>query len=142
MTGVSPFAIHHPGTTLQYLMRVTNWISWLVSGGQDSSFATSIVSKPEWYLDVDAVVLILIQTAALIAVSVTIARRWGGRSLPRLFGRPFFVLIGPEFNLFLVGPVSLSFALSFLAIALAVKIISENAPTFTSILLAQFSFVG
>ena len=91
MTGVSPFAIHHPGTTLQYLMRVTNWISWLVSGGQDSSFATSIVSKPEWYLDVDAVVLILIQTAALIAVSVTIARRWGGVAASLAFSGGLFL---------------------------------------------------
>ena len=78
MTGAAPFAIHHPGTTLQYLMGVTNWISWLVSGGQDSSFAASIVSRPEWYLDIDLIVLILIQTAALLAVSVTITRRWGG----------------------------------------------------------------
>ncbi|MDE0973491.1 MAG: hypothetical protein OSA11_00190 [Candidatus Nanopelagicales bacterium] len=57
------------------------------------------------------------------------------------FSGGVFVLIGPEFNISLVGPVSLSFALSFLAVALAVKIISENPPTFISILLAQFSFV-
>lgn len=133
MTGVSPFAIHHPGTTLQYLMGVTNWISWLVSGGQDSSFAASIVSRPEWYLDIDRVVLILIQTAALIAASVTIARRWGVAAA-LAFSGGIFLLIGPEFNLFLVGPVALSFALALLAAALAIKIVCGNAPTFTSVL--------
>ena len=133
MTGASPFAIHHPGTTLQYLMGVTNWISWLVSGGQDSSFASSIVSRPEWYLDIDRFVLILLQTAALIGVCVTITRRWG-LAAAFAFSGGVFVLIGPEFNLFLVGPVALSFALALVAAALAIKVVSGNASTVTSVL--------
>jgi hypothetical protein len=133
MTGAAPFAIHHPGTTLQYLMGVTNWISWLVSGGQDSSFAASIVSRPEWYLDVDLIALILMQTAALIALSVTITRRWGVTAA-LAFSGGVFVLIGPEFNLFLVGPVALGFALALFAMALAIKIISGNASKYISTL--------
>lgn len=141
MTGAAPFAIHHPGTTLQYLMGVTNWLSWLVSGSQDSSFATSIVSQPEWYLDVDRFVLILIQTAALIAASVTIARRWGVTAA-FAFSGGVLILIAPEFNLFLVGPVSLSFALALFAISLAIKIISGNVSTYISILFGAVLIFG
>jgi|GEM_PF-2890997 len=141
MTGTAPFAIHHPGTTLQYLMGVTNWISWLVTGTQDSSFASSIVNRPEWYLDVDRFVLILLQTAALIGVSFTITRRWGLAAAFAFSGGVFF-LIGPEFNLFLVGPVSLGLALALLAVGLAIKIISGEASTLISVLFGAVLICG
>jgi hypothetical protein len=133
MTGAAPFAIHHPGTTLQYLMGVTNWVSWLVAGRQDGSFGYSIVSQPEWYLEVDLFVLILLQTAALAYSSIIIARRWG---IAASFGFSGGVLLlaAPDFNLFLVGPVALSFSLALVAVGLAVKIISRGASTTVSAL--------
>ena len=141
MTGAAPFAIHHPGTTLQYLMGVTNWISWLVAGRRDGSFADSVVSNPEWYLDIDLFVLVCIQTAALAWSSLIIARRWG---LAASFGFSggVILLIGPEYNLFLVGPVALGFAISLIAIGLAVKIISGAPSTTTSVLFGAVLVCG
>lgn len=141
MTGAAPFAIHHPGTTLQYLMGVTNWISWLVVGRQDGSFSYSVVSNPEWYLDIDLFVLVCIQTAALAWSSLIIARRWG---LAASFGFSGGVLLltGPEYNLFLVGPVALSFALALMATGLSVKIISGAPSTVTSVLFGAVLVCG
>ena len=141
MTGAAPFAIHHPGTTLQYLLGVTNWISWLVVGRQDGSFSYSIVSNPERYLDVDLFVLVCIQAAALGWSSLVVARRWG-LAAGLGFSGGVLLLTGPEYNLFSVGPVSLSFALSLIAIGLAVKIISGSPSTSTSILFGAVLICG
>ena len=141
MTGVAPFAIHHPGTTLQYIMGITNWISWLVAGRREGSFAYSVVSNPEWYLNIDLFVLVCIQAAALAWSSFTVARSWG---LAASFGfsSGVLLLVGPEYNLFLVGPVALSFALALLASGLTVKIVSGAPSTATSILFGAVLVCG
>jgi len=125
MTGVSPFAIHHPGTTLQYLMGVTNFFGWLTSELAQVPFSESIVAKPEWYLDLDLLILIVCQALALGYVVVVIARRWGIFASISFFA---LVLISTRFevNIFLVGPVALTFVLALLLVGIVIQISEGN----------------
>ena len=141
MTGAAPFAIHHPGTPLQYLMGVANWLAWLLSGRQEGTFASAVVAQPEWFLQVDLMILVLVQAGALAFTSIIILRRWG-LAASLVFSGAALILISTELNIFLVGPVALSFAFALLTVGLAIKIICDGASTRTSLIFGAILACG
>jgi hypothetical protein len=73
VTGVTPGHTDHPGTSMQWLLGVTQLITHAVSGS-DSTLLTDVVARPEYYLRIDALVLIALQLGIFLWVSLRLAR--------------------------------------------------------------------
>lgn len=68
VSGVEPGHTDHPGTSMQWLMGAVQWLTFQLIG-QGGDFATDVVERPELYLTVDSVLLIVGQFAAFTFAS-------------------------------------------------------------------------
>lgn len=79
-TGVIPGHTDHPGTSMQWLMGLIQWLSFQIAG-QGESYVADVVARPEWYLTIDASVLIVLQFIAFVYASWGLARHVGVKAV-------------------------------------------------------------
>ena len=75
-TGMSSFAAQHPGTPLYLLMAVADWATHVMSGSAGSLYE-DVVNRPESFLLVHDVMLVVLQSAGLLAFGIVFARHFG-----------------------------------------------------------------
>lgn len=100
-SGVTPGHTDHPGTSMQWLMGLIQWVSFHIAG-RSEDFAADVVGNPEWYLTIDAYVLIFLQLIAFVYASWRLARYVGVKAV---FVFQAMVLAAVPVFLFTIYPV-------------------------------------